>query len=101
MTDDAFREPPWMCARCGYLMDAAIAFDDGDGCVTPADGDLSLCMNCALPYVRAGIEWRVMTTPELLVLPAPLRRKIAQASVAVWLVRSHRGTDLSKRGGRT
>lgn len=101
MTDDSFRDAPWMCARCGYLMDACSVMFDNDDSRAPADGDVSLCLNCAQPFVRADARWRVMTPVEIAALPAPMRRQIAQGTVAVWAVRSHRGTDLSKRGGRT
>ena len=102
MTDDAFREPPWMCHRCGYLMDAAfVALDNtGDSRTDPADGDLSLCMNCGAPFHRVAGAWQPMTPAQVMTLGPVMRRDLALGMVAIAKVRRITGTDLAKRGGR-
>ena len=88
----------WMCTTCGYAMDRASPV--GGGRATPTEGDVSLCVNCAAPYVREGTAWRAMTRQEVIDLPSGLRQRFALAMLAARKVRADRGTDLAKRGGR-
>lgn len=38
-----------MCPWCGYVMNEASHIDGGDGpAVRPEEGDVSICLNCAL-----------------------------------------------------
>jgi hypothetical protein len=60
---DTTREPPWMCVGCGYVMDAASPVDRSHH-EPPDEGDLSICLNCAGPYVRERGLWRQMNTAD-------------------------------------
>jgi hypothetical protein len=71
------RERAWMCANCGYAMDSASAID-GSAAV-PNDGDISLCLNCGVLYVRQGIGWQQMSAAERRTLPLQTRLEISQA----------------------
>jgi hypothetical protein len=96
MADPVFRERAWMCAVCGYVMDAASpsigAF------AIPKEDDLSLCINCGLVYVRHGNAWVPMTKAERLSLDDEDRESIAELRRARSAVIRE---DLIKgRGGR-
>ena len=86
---------PWMCSRCGYLMDATAPADGPPQ--RPEQGDISVCMNCGMPYTLKGDAWRLMTAAELGCLTMEERRELALAQLA----QSRAGfPDLAKRGGR-
>ena len=89
------RFAPWMCARCGYLMDAASA-TDGDA--VPKQGDLSICINCGESYTLDHKRWRKLTPAEFAALAPGERRKLVLAQQ----VRAEAGfPDLARRGGHT
>jgi hypothetical protein len=96
--DDTTRERPWMCVRCGYLMSAATPFDRGHH-EPPDEGDLSICLNCALPYVREDGRWRAMTGKDWDGLVPEERRELL---MAIHEQRTVIQGDLRKRerGGR-
>lgn len=71
---------PWLCSRCGYLMDCT---DTADGSPqAPEQGDVSLCMNCGAPYTLKGDAWRLMTSAELADLTPQERRELTMAEMA-------------------
>lgn len=86
---------PWLCGRCGYLMDCT---DTADGPhQAPKQGDIAVCMNCGTPYALKGDAWRPMTAAELAGLTLQERRELALAQLA----QSRADLpDLAKRGGR-
>jgi hypothetical protein len=86
---------PWMCSRCGYLMDCTDAVRGPPK--PPREGDLAVCMNCGMPYyLRAG-AWHVLTAAELATLTMEERRELALAQLS----QARAGLpDMSKRGGR-
>jgi hypothetical protein len=87
------RFKPWLCGRCGYLMDAASGFTVD---ATPVPGDLSICLNCGESYTLAGGGWRKLTAAELAALLPEERRELALAQLA----QARAGfPDLAKRGG--
>jgi hypothetical protein len=89
------RSAPWMCARCGYLMDAASPADGGDA--APKQGDLSICLNCGEPYTLDHKRWRKLTAAEFVALAPEERRELVlaqQAQAAAGI------PDLARRGGR-
>jgi hypothetical protein len=91
-----WREQPWMCWTCGYMMDTASPAASKTS-AAPEEGDASMCLNCGEPYMRKDDRWSPMTAEQLLTLPPEMRRKLAIGrSVAV---RPFTGRDLSKRGG--
>lgn len=95
MAKSDFREPPWMCVMCGYVMDAAGGLTD---IAPPSEGDYSVCMNCGHQYTRHGTRWVPTTVDEKAAMAPENRRdieRIQQARRAV--IRE----DLTRnRGGR-
>ncbi len=93
---DHSEDAPWMCAKCGYLMDANVVSEGPH--VEPEEGDLSICLNCADVYWREGTKWRPIKPAEWASLPLEQRREI------IGLTLVHRRViteDLNKgRGGR-
>ena len=87
---------PWLCERCGYLIDLADAIDDSGN--TPQPGDLLLCMNCATPYTLEGTAWRLMSPIEIAALAPEERRALASAANALARARL---PDLTADDGRT
>jgi hypothetical protein len=75
---DVTREPPRLCLACGYETNAVAPFDPGHR-ATPAEGDLSLCMNCGAPYARHGLAWVPMTDAERAALTDEVREEFEQA----------------------
>jgi hypothetical protein len=75
---DITREPPWMCVRCGYVMTAASPADP-DHHEPPEEGSLSVCFNCANPYIREGGRWRAMTGKDWDGLVPEERRELLMA----------------------
>lgn len=80
-SDGSRRFEPWPCPGCGYVMDAAThVAKDG---VHPGDGDLSVCLRCALPFVMAGGRWRELTDDELIGLPHDIKIQLGRVQIAV------------------
>jgi len=93
-----FREQPWMCGACGYLMDAAsLVWENGLPTPAPDEGDYSLCMNCGQCHVRHSLRWLKITAAELAEMPAENRKQVTTGQMAIAAVIDR---DLSKRGGR-
>jgi hypothetical protein len=86
---------PWMCVRCGYLMDCT---DTADGShEAPKQGDISLCLNCGARYALRGDAWSLMTAAEFSSLTPQERCELTMAELA----RTRASLpDLAKRGGR-
>jgi hypothetical protein len=86
---------PWMCSRCGYVMDAASALGEN---AVPAQGDVSICLNCGALYMLDDRRlWRAVTPADLAMLEPAFRREIT----TIQMVRSRAGIpDLATRGGR-
>ena len=74
------RHPPWLCYRCGYMMDASTHMGKGDA--RPVEGDVSACINCGAPFVFHGSRWAPMTAAERVELDAKTRGKLAMLEVA-------------------
>lgn len=55
------RFKPWMCWRCGYMMDAA---SHCDGKSVPVEDDVAMCMNCGALYVLHSGRWSGITELE-------------------------------------
>lgn len=88
------RFPPWLCHKCGYLMDAASPMT---GLAAPKENDLSLCLNCGALYVLHSERWTPITPAEREGLVPELRRELT----GMEMVRQQTiDRDLSKRGGR-
>lgn len=74
------RNPPWLCDRCGYMMDATThAF--GPDC-KPKKGDLAVCLNCAAPYQMKRGRWRLMTAKQFSALPDYAQARVRHAQAA-------------------
>lgn len=71
-------EKPWMCWKCGYTMDSStMVHGKGDG--TPAENDLSICLNCGNLYVRHDNSWKAATSQEVDSIPIETRTAIFRA----------------------
>ncbi len=88
------RYPPWLCHKCGYMMDAASHMREP---VTPKEHDLSLCLNCGALYVLHSERWTPITPAERDGLDPELKRELTEMEIARQLTIDR---DLSKRGGR-
>ena len=95
MAGFATREKTWMCFGCGYVMDTASPADP-DHHAAPAEGDLSLCMNCGVAYTRRDSFWQPMSHDEWKALDREERAELTRAAVARGLAIQ---TDLRKTGG--
>ena len=93
---DANRDKPWMCWRCGYMMDATTVAKGAN--TAPAEGDTSVCINCGALFCRTVDRWRPMTPAEYAGLDAATQDQLRQVlEVRVRVIRN----DLTKgRGGR-
>lgn len=89
-----FREAPWLCVLCGYVMDAAGGLT---GQAPPQEDDYSVCLNCGHVYVRHGTRWVSITAEERAAMPDENRRELEQVERARRMVVRH---NLAKRGGR-
>jgi hypothetical protein len=69
------RFKPWPCASCGYVMDAA---SDSTGNALPAEGDLSVCLQCAAPYLLESHKWRPLTDDELIEMSLEHKRVLSR-----------------------
>lgn len=87
------RNKPWLCARCGYMMDAVSPIFSKSKRV-PKERDLSLCLNCGAAYSLCRGNWVALTAAERAELPAKLRSQILQAEMARSMAIT---TDLSRR----
>jgi hypothetical protein len=68
-----------MCWRCGYAMNASSSISERDA--EPAEGDLSLCLNCGALYMRHDDSWKPATSIELATLSDSERRLLDRALV--------------------
>ena len=75
------RFEPWPCPGCGYVMDAAS--DSTREEALPKEGDLSVCLNCAMPFVLRDDRWRELTDDELLALSLAEKRELSRVQIAV------------------
>lgn len=69
------RFDPWSCVKCGYVMDAASA---AEGDALPDEGDLSVCLRCAEPYVLESHRWRPLTDDELMAMSLDQKKEISR-----------------------
>lgn len=88
------RDHPWMCFTCGYAMDAYNCTTEPS--TAPAEGDISLCLNCGALHTRHGERWQPMTTAEREQLTPEERRNVAMAQLARSRVIDK---DMNKVGG--
>lgn len=88
------RFQPWLCARCGYMMDAASPASPLERDISPGEGDISICLNCGAHYsLRAG-KWAPLAPAERERLPAELKAELLRFEIARLAVVDR---DLSKR----
>jgi len=89
MTTTRFQ--PWLCHRCGYMMDAASGVDNH---AVPKEDDVSFCLNCATPYVLHDSRWALATDQERRDFPDEIKQILVRAQIAVAMAP---WGDLSKR----
>jgi hypothetical protein len=54
-----YRTKPWMCHRCGYMMDACSPTGGDKG--GPDSNSIALCLNCTAVYEWAAGAWTPLT----------------------------------------
>jgi hypothetical protein len=74
------RIKPWLCQRCGYMMDAHSPIDDGEG--SPEDGDAAICLNCGAPYEMRSGKWAALNAHEFEALDPQLRQDLLRAQIS-------------------
>ena len=75
------RFEPWRCSNCGYLMDAATDASGKDA--VPAEGDLSVCTDCAELHILHDNRWRPLTDDELIELPLEDKKHASAVQKAI------------------
>jgi hypothetical protein len=66
---------PWACVGCGFRCDAMGTLVGQEG-VPPADGDLTVCLNCGARYLMRDGRWQLITMADLSQLPLRFRHEL-------------------------
>ena len=81
------REKPWRCVGCGHRMNAATGQRRNDP-MPPKEGDLTVCINCSMPYKRSNNRWQEMQPEDWMSLTIEERNTLIKAITDVEAIRS-------------
>lgn len=65
-----------LCGHCGYAFDQIVMPEDDKTVIPPANGDISLCLNCGIASVYDAGTWHLLTTEEFIALSPAEKRTL-------------------------
>ena len=87
----------WMCFNCGHLCDAASSILED---ATPAEGDVSACINCAEPSILRDGVWMPARAEDIANLTPEVRRELLTHQWAIEEMHKVKGKPEGRRSGR-
>lgn len=90
---------PMICSECGYTFDTSTSAYGKDK--TPAEGDLSICLNCGGAMMLDSGRWRSMTFDEIVDLDPTERAQLFKVQAMQRMLKETGMGDLRRKNDGT
>jgi hypothetical protein len=72
---------PWTCVHCGYVMNSTTGAFEANA--IPDEGDVTLCLSCAEPFILHDNHWVSITDEELIDMPSEQKAEMSKVQTTL------------------